>query len=492
MSKPKENQPNIIVLMAEQQRADTIHGLGCDWMITPNLDKLAAEGVAFTQAFCSAATCVSSRASFYTGRYPHNSGIYAFQNYNGALNWSHRLAEAGYYCTSIGKMHCGEKGGVHGFHEKIAEQGNKCSPWFKNHEGKREKSLWCKELEAAGFEPPLNLHNEMPDFYERLGAVVWSLPDEWHPDTWVAGKTVDWLERAQLEKPLFLHVGFLGPHDLFDPPRKYIDMYDDRDIPEPRQVEGEKAGMPKELFLNLDAMNNLSDKYDRSKQGSITAVQTKYATPERIRTMRKHYYANCTMIDEQIGRVMKKLEEKGLLDNAIVLFTSDHGESMYDHGLIYKGHMYDTVVNIPLIIRRSGEDKPGRRCPDLVSQLDAMQYLLDAAGVEAEDLDGISLKPVMEENTGHTRKYVFCEEGKSTLRMAPDLIAMIRSAEYKLIHYAGNHTGQLFDLSADPGETRNLWGKPEAVAIQADLTAELLDWLYRNLYKHRDLFARYR
>ncbi|MBN1671650.1 MAG: sulfatase-like hydrolase/transferase [Kiritimatiellae bacterium] len=492
MTPQASRRPNIILIMAEQQRADAMRCAGSDWMITPNLDKLAGEGVLFSRAFCSAATCVSSRASFYTGLYPHSTGIYAFQNYNGAQNWAHRLAGAGYRCVSIGKMHCGEKGAVHGFHEKIAEQGNKCGPWFKNRDGKREKCLWYKELEAAGLEPPLNLHNEMPDFYERLGAVVWSLPDAWHPDAWLGGKAVDWIEQSDVAQPLFLHIGFLGPHDLFDPPQTYIDMYDDRAIPAPQLAEGEKEGMPKALFLNLEAMNNFSGPYDRGKPGSITAVQTKHATPERIRTMRKHYYANCTLIDEQIGRILKALETKGYLANSIVIFSSDHGESMYDHGLIYKGHMYDTVVNIPLIIRRSNEGKPGRRRSDLVSQLDVVQYLLGEAGVDAADLDGVSLRPVLHEDARHTRTYVFAEEGKSTLRLDPDLIAMIRSEDWKLIHYTGNRTGQLFDLRADPGETRNLWGKPAAREAQAHLTAELLDWLYANLYKHRDLFAEHR
>jgi arylsulfatase A-like enzyme len=205
--------------------------------------------------------------------------------------------------------------------------------------------------------------------------------------------------------------------------------------------------------------------------------------------MRKHYYALCTLVDEQVGRIVAKLKDKGLYDDTIIIFTSDHGDNLFDHGLYYKGELYDTLTHIPLMIKSPEAVEPGRIVHDLVSHVDVAQYILEKAGVDSEDLDGISLAPVVESDAKHTRVYAFAEEGASGLRPEPDLIAMIRSETHKLVYFVGSENGQLFDLVDDPKETRNLWNKQEYSDIQAKLTRDLLDWLYGNLFKHRDLFV---
>ena len=474
-------RPNIILIDTDQQRADTIRYGGSDWMITPHLDELAKDGVLFSNAFCAGATCMSSRASFYTGLYPHTTGIVRFQRYTGAQNWTHRLREAGYRTVSIGKTHIA--GGRHGYDERIAEQGNKYSPDYKDGDGTvKRRARWVDDLAKAGFEPPLKIHESWPgDFWENLAAIEWPLPEELHPDRWMGDQAVEWIgDYEPGDEPLFLHIGLLGPHDLYDPPKRYIDLYDDADIPMPEVTEAELAGMPDEL-------------HETARRGAeitnITGIRKDRATPERIRRMRKHYFANVTLIDETVGRIVQALKDKGLYDDAVIVFTSDHGDHLFDHDLYYKGELYDTIVNIPLIVRAPGVSEPGRRVNDLTCHLDVAQTILACAGVDATDLEGMSLQPVLAEGAPHARRYVYAEEGASALRRAPDMLAMIRSDTHKLVYFSGGRTGQLFDLASDPGETINLWDRPEYAEVRHELTARLLDWLYRSLSRHADCYA---
>ncbi|HIG18355.1 MAG TPA: arylsulfatase, partial [Candidatus Handelsmanbacteria bacterium] len=208
-------RPNIIFITAEQQREDTISACGATWMQTPNLDALAGEGAVFDKAFAPAATCVSSRAAFYTGLYPHNSGIYGFQPSSGSLHWLPRLSEQGYHCVSIGKRHLPPTG----FDEYLAEHDNKCSLKIRG-----EDCDWIKAVHAAGYESPFDLHDTDPDFYDNLAAIVWPLPEELHPDIYMADRALEWLDVWDGRAPLYLHLGFLSPHDLYDPPQRFIDL----------------------------------------------------------------------------------------------------------------------------------------------------------------------------------------------------------------------------------------------------------------------------
>lgn len=465
------NRPNIIFISGEQQRYDTIRALGAEWMITPNMDALAAESMAFDQAFCPAATCVSSRSALYTGLWPHNTGIYGFDRASGRLHWLHRLREAGYHTASIGKTHLPGDG----FDESIAELGNK----YANVQAD-DPADWHRALSERGYEPPLDLNETDPDFYDRLGAIAWPLPEELHPDIWTADRALEWIDRWDGSQPFYLHFGFLSPHDLYDPPQRFIDQYDDADIPMPEVTAEELAGMPDELFAEQR----------RDEDGHhVTVIKASHATPERIRTMRRHYFASVTMMDEKLGQIVAKLKEKGLYDDAVIVYTSDHGDHLFDHGLYYKGELYDTIVRMPLLIRDPAGPGPQRRPDDLVSQLDVVQYMLERAGVKAGDLDGISLAPTVLEGAAHSREFVYAEEGATGLRPEPDLVAMVRTRTHKLIYFQGNHTGQLFDLVDDPGETHNRWADPYCQGVRAQLTAQLLDWLYTNTYHHRELFA---
>jgi len=472
-----DSRPNIILIETDQQRADTIRAAGCNWMQTPNLDRLAARGALFTNAFACAATCVASRAAFYTGRYPHSNGVWDFtstdRGYPVGLNWTHRLAAAGYHCCSIGKTHI-EAGG-HGYHERIAEQGNKCAPWFVDVNG-REESLWARELRGAGYDVPLDYHQTDPEYDNKLCAVEWPLPTEWHPDVWIPDRAVQWIDAWEGDNPIFLHLGILGPHDLYDPPQEYIDRYADVEIPLPRVTEDERAGMPACLW----ASNARFDQAD-----GVTAIRPSRATPDAIRRMRRHYYANVTLVDGALGRIMDALDRKGRLDEAVIIFTSDHGDHLGDHGLFYKGELYDTILKVPLIINDPQLRARGAVREDLVSQLDVAAYLLERAGADTEGLDGISLCPAILEGAPHARTAVIAEEGATGLRPEPAWLASIRTATHRLVVFPGGEEGQMFDLAADPGETINQWDNPACRDLRAQMTARLFEQICTDLHRHR-------
>lgn len=469
-------RPHIILISTDQQRADTIAAPGHAHMITPHLDALCRDGVAFTQAFAPAATCVSSRCAFYTGHYPHTTGVMGFDGYTGRQNWTHRLASAGYRCINIGKTHIG--GSHHGYHERIADQRNKAQPTFV--EDGVEPSLWARELRAAGHAPPNDLHHTVPNYDQYLTALPWSLPEEWHYDTWLGRKAVEHIRGLEADAgPRFLHIGFLGPHEPYDPCQRFIDLYEGREIPMPHVTDSERKGIPDELF---------SGRRFRDTQDDISAIKTPYVNEASVRRMRKHYYANVTQIDESVGRIIGVLKEKGIYENALILFTSDHGDHLLDHDLIYKGDLYDTVVNIPLLVKPPGGGN-GRACAALVSQLDAVQYLLQSAGVEAGDLAGKNLGPLLTGEVTAIREYAYAQEGSSkSLRPEPEVLTMIRSLDWKLIRFPDPNKGMLFDLRSDPGETRNLWDDPGAREARMRLGEALSSWQARSRWACRNLY----
>jgi arylsulfatase len=474
------HRKNIILISTDQQRADTLACLGHRHMITPNLDRLAGDGVAFSNAFACAATCMSSRCAFYTGHYPNTTGVMGFDAWTGRQNWVHRLRAAGYHCANLGKTHI--HGPNHGFHERIADQRNKAQPDFTD--ATTEPSLWATELRAAGFEPPVDLHQTVPDYDQYLTALPWALPEEWHYDTWMGRKAVEYIERWDpASGPRFLHIGFLGPHEPYDPCQRFVDMYAERDIPMPRFGPAARAGMPDALYASRRS-------YDAAEL-NLSSIRTACVNEASVRRMRRHYYANITQIDESIGRILAALKAQGLYENALILFTSDHGDHLLDHDLAYKGDLFDEVIKVPLIVKPAGR---GRTAVShaLVSQLDVARYLLEAAGVEADDLSGRTLRPLLDGSATAIRDYVYAQEGSTCLRPEPEVLTMIPSQEWKLVAFPDPAQGLLFHLADDPGETRNLWDDPAAREMRGRLAGELAAWLTRSRWRSRNLYAKAR
>ena len=472
-------RPNIILIMTDQQRFDTIGALGASWVATPNLDQLVREGVTFTNCHITGASCVPSRASLFKGYYPHTTGIIS-NNQNWQHSWVELLAAAGYHCASIGKMHTKPFDAKAGFHERyVIENKDRFldGRWFFDE--------WDKALASHQLrKPQRETYRLLQDYRERLGAFVWELPERLHSDVFVGDMACWWIERRPVDKPLFLQIGFPGPHPPYDPVPRALGAYVGRnDIPIPDPSPGELAALP----APLQHMRQHDAEVDHD-----SVVWSLSPTQDQLRRLWAHFGANVTMIDEKIGDILAALGKRGYLDNAVIIFASDHGDCMGEHGLIQKLCMYDCVTRTPLIIRSNGWSGGGR-IDDLCQLFDVGPTILELAGVEVPpDFEARSLSAALHGREWTPRRLVFCEQGPTPHMPDTKFITMVRSARHKLVHYAGADTGQLFDLLDDPVETRNRWHDAAYLGIRQQLSDAVRDWLIDSNCHTRNYSAAFR
>jgi arylsulfatase len=472
-----DDRPNIILIITDQQRFDTIRALGFPYMDTPNLDRLVEEGVAFTNCFIPAPSCVPSRASLFTGYYPHTTGILK----NGDTwrhSWVETLAESGYTCINIGKMHTVPFETPLGFHERYVVENKD-----RFLEGRYYFDEWDKAMHARGFvKQQRQLYRRRADYGERLGAFEWELPEDLHADVLVGGMATWWLEtKPQPEGPLFLEIGFPGPHPPYDPIPRYAEPYMSRDLPLPDVPEADVAGQPP-AFRAMRTHNTQVD------HDSI--VHQTNPTREQLHRQRAYYLANVTMIDEQVGRILKTLETRGYLENAVVIFTSDHGDALGDHGHSQKWTMYDIVTRVPTIVWAPGRFAGGRSLDGLCQMMDLGPTILELAGLEVPDsMEAMSLLPALAGDAWSGREVVFAEHGRDGILRETEFMTMVRSRDWKLVHFLDDDQGQLFDLVDDPEEQHNLWADPAAAQRRRVLLDLLREWRIRSAYRTRNWAA---
>ena len=469
------NRPNIILIMTDQQRADTIGALGAPWMQTPHLDRLAREGAAFRECFVTSPVCVGARASLFTGKYPH--GCQVFSNFHPwEPTWVAQLAGHGYHCVNIGKMHINPYDAPGGFHQRFMVE-NKDRPLFLEERDRAIYDEWDKALHARKLVKPsrYNRHAADPEGYKRaLGAFAWHLDADMHPDNFIGDTACWWIRDRKNKDPLFLQIGFPGPHPPYDPLPEALARYADTDIPVPEVSDEELAAQPraqKTLRDNMIDFNFDSVAWRRS------------VSREDLLRLRRHYAANVTMIDEQVGRILAALDERGYLDNALVVFTSDHADALGDHGHIQKWTMYDTVVRVPLLVwSKNLPVVPGIR-DELVQMFDIAPTVLEAAGRDVPaEFEARSLWGALSNRADHRpRDAVYAELARDHIQTGSEFILMRRDRKWKLVMYLDDTYGELYDLEADPGETRNLWEKPELRAHRDELVSGCQQWLAKGM-----------
>jgi arylsulfatase len=204
-----------------------------------------------------------------------------------------------------------------------------------------------------------------------------------------------------------------------------------------------------------------------------------------LRTLLAYYMANVTMIDEQVGRIMTRLEETGLLENSVVIFTSDHGDCLGDHGLVEKWTMYDQSVRVPLVVWSPERFQGGRQVSSLTQWFDIGPTVLELAGLEPpEKMEAQSLLPFLENDPqAEEREYVFSEHAQDLMLQDVDHSLMIRGKQYKLIEYIGKNDGQLFDLVKDPDELIDVWDSPDYENEKVKLRKALSEWFITSTVK---------
>lgn len=469
-------RPNIILIVTDQQRYDTIAALGFPYAVTPNLDRLAETGVVFSQCHVTAPSCVPSRASLFTGYYPHTTGILA----NGQRwqhTWVERLRDSGYRCVNVGKMHTIPYDADAGFSERYVVENKD-----RYLEGRWYFDEWDKALAANGLvKQQRETYRTRSDYRDSLGCFDWELPEALHSDSFVGNFAQWWVNTHPPAEPLFLQVGFPGPHPPFDPPARYSEAYERRNgLPDTRPSAEELATL--HPMLQEKRAHDVEVDHD-------SVVWSLDPTPEQMQRLWAHYLGNVTLIDEKVGELLKALEARGYLEDAVVIFTSDHGECLGEHGLIQKWSMYDAVTRVPTIVWSSANRfEAGRTVDGQCQWFDLGPTILELAGLAVPaDFEARSLLPALEgSGSWEPRPYVFCEQAGDVAMGGVEFITGVRSERWKLVHFKGSAEGQLFDLADDPGEVRNRWNDPACEEVRRELLDAMREWLIESNLRTRD------
>ncbi|MFD1511907.1 sulfatase [Halomarina rubra] len=461
------DSPNIVFVLTDQQRLDSIAALSDVDVDTPNLDRLATEGAAFTNCHVTAPSCAPSRASLFTGLYPHTTGIHR----NGdewRHGWVEQLSEAGYHCVNVGKMHTQPYETPMGFDERyvVENKDRYLSDRYYFDE-------WDKGLRARGLvKQQREQYREREDYDERLGAFRWELPAETQSDNFVGEFARWWVDtKPEPDGPLFLQVGFPGPHPPYDPTPAYAAEYLDRSFTIPPVTDDDLDGQPPPL-------HDLREHHADVDHDSV--VHRLDPTDEQRHRQRAFYYANVAMIDQQVGHLFDALEENGYLEDCIIVFASDHGDMLGDHGHSQKWTMYDESVRVPAIVWASDDSVvPGER-EGLCQLFDLGPTVLELAGLEPPEwMQATSLVPALTDASWTGRDVVFAEQAGDGILETP-YMTMVFDGQWKLVHFLDEPFGQLFDTVADPDETTNRWDDPDAMAAKRRLLGEFRDWRIRS------------
>ncbi|MCA8985596.1 MAG: sulfatase-like hydrolase/transferase [Planctomycetaceae bacterium] len=463
-------RPNIIFIITDQQRFDTIRALGFPYMETPHMDRLVKEGVTFTNCFITAASCAPARASLFTGYYPHTTGILK----NADLwrhSWVEKLAQSGYRCVNIGKMHSYPYDTPLGFHERYVVENKD-----RYLEERYYFDEWDKAVRIRGhIKQQRELYRLRPDYRQALGAFDWELPEDLHSDMFVGDMACWWLETKPRTEPLFLEIGFPGPHPPYDPIPRYAKSYLEKNLPLLEVTQEELDNQPEPL----KALRLHNHEVDHD-----SVVLDLHPSQEQRQRQRAYYLANVTMIDEKIGKILATLERQGYLENGVVIFTSDHGDCLTDHGHSQKWTMYDLITKMPLVVWGPGRIPGGRFIEGLCQQMDIGPAILELAGAKVPSgLEARSLLPAILGQEWQPRDYVYAEQAEDGILTDTQFMTMVRNRDWKLVHFLDETCGQLFDLQGDPHETNNLWFDRNYELQRRELLDELREWRIRSGYE---------
>jgi arylsulfatase A-like enzyme len=440
-----EARPNIIFIMSDDHAAHALSCYGSRINQTPNLDRLAREGIRLTNCFCTNGICAPSRATILTGKYSHLNGVKDNRDLFDAeqVTFPKLLRQAGYETAMIGKWHL--KSDPTGF------------------------DYWNILPGQGEYHDP-----EMIELGERkkLTGYVTDI---------ITDLSIDWIKSRKGDQPFLLLCHHKAPHRNWQPDEKHAHMYEDVDISEPETFNDDYAtrcDAARHQAMTIEHHFYESDTKGPPPEGLEGQALKKWKYERFI----KDYLRCVASVDDNVGRLLDYLEESGLADNTIVVYTSDQGFFLGDHGWYDKRFMYEEALRMPLLVRYPREIKPGSVSDAIVTNLDFAPTFLDYAGVTAPtDMQGVSMRPVL---AGHTpsdwrrsmyyRYYEYGDEGKGGWhRVRPHY--GVRTQRYKLIHFHDDEIDawELFDLRNDPHELKNVYDDASYVGVVDRLKAEL-------------------
>ena len=492
-----KSRPNILLITSDQQHWNTI-GKHFEEVKTPNLDRLADQGMLARRAYCPNPTCTPTRSSIITGQYASRHGAWVLGTKLPETTpvVGDLLQSEGYDCSLIGKAHfqpllsddrCPSieaypklrelefwrdfNGPYYGFNhiELARNHGDEC------HVG-QHYALW---MEEKGFS------NWRDHFQSNWGTIkfedekkntpqtgAWSLPQEYHTNSWITERSIQRMRNAKdEERPFFLWSSYFDPHPPYLVPEPWASMYNPSELTVPEVSPGEHDHSPQptrktqELNPDFDEFieEGISDHgfhshlHDRKELAADIAI----------------YYGMISFLDHHVGLLLDELDRLGLADNTMVIFTSDHGHYFGHHGLIAKGPFhYEDGIRVPFVARWPGRIPGAWESNSLISLVDLAPTILSATGIAIpSNMQGLDQLPVWEDNHQGIRKGAIVEYRPQPTTM---YLKTYINDRYKITVYLDRDDGELYDLTNDPGEVKNLWHDPGSLALRECLLREML------------------
>jgi len=451
-------RPNIVWLFSDDHAPNAIGAYGShlkDEKVTPNLDRLAGEGMIFDKAYVGNSICAPSRATLLTGKHSHLNGKYTNKgSYNHDQNQFQKvLQKSGYQTAMVGKIHL--NGAMQGFDywEVLPGQGKYTNPSFVTETGTTKYPGHSSDI--------------------------------------IANRALNWLKTGRNEKPFMLMVHFKAPHRNWHPAPRFIEAYKDRTFTEPDSLFDDYKGrgaaaqlqdmsiektmrIEKDLKVTHPEFSYRTKDYNSKERTGKELIKWKY------QAYMKDYLACIAGVDENIGRILNYLKDHDLDKNTIVMYSSDQGFYLGEHGWFDKRFMYEESFRTPLIVRWPGKVKPGTRNDDLVQNIDFAETFLDIANTEIPtDMQGKSLVPLLEGNTpSDWRKSLYYHyyeyPGAHSVRKHEG----VATKQHKLIKFYGKDVPngeewELYDLEKDPNEMNSEYNNPEYASIVKKMKSEL-------------------
>lgn len=454
-----ESPKNVVFILSDDHRYDFMGFTGkVPWLETPNLDRLAAEGAYFPNAYVTTALCSPSRASILTGLYSHTHTVVdnAAPDPGNLTFFPQYLQSAGYQTGFFGKWHMGN-------------HSDEPQPGFDHWESFRGQGVY--------YGPTLNINGERIEYDEET--YITDLLTE---------HAVNWLEGRDQEQPFFLYLSHKAVHSQFQPAQRHIDQHADDPIVYPPSFDSPRYGQT--VLPSKDAQGEPRRGRDyygdqrlpdwvKQQRESWHGVDYMYHGQIDFEEFFHRYTETLMGIDESIGAVLQFLEDNDLADDTLVIYMGDNGFSFGEHGLIDKRHFYEESAKVPLLVRWPQKLEGGAAIDALVQNIDIAPTILEAAGLQTPNhMQGNSFVPLMSRNEVPWRDRIFYEYyWEMDFPQTPTMFG-VRTERYKYIRYHGIwDTNEFYDLQADPNETQNLIDVPEHQDRITQLANEVYQWL---------------
>ncbi len=431
-------RPNILLVTTDQQRFDTIYAAGNRYIRTPHLNWLSHRGVRFDRCYSDAPVCMPARATMMTGRAGYHNDLttnsHSVQPIDSTTSLPGMLTQAGYQTRAQGKMHFYPRRKNYGFeHMELLEDYYRYMSKHPEYGVPADHGMGQNEMEPA----------------------ISTVSESYSLTHWTMERSVDFLETRDETRPFFLWTSFSNPHPPLDPCLHYWLQYKDAEVPPPVYGDwSEEAERVPPGFRAATSVLNSCDRFDEAL----------------IKDVRRAYYALITQIDYNLGRLFARMRELGVLDNTLILFTSDHGDLLGDHHIGAKGAFLEGSAHVPMLMRvpeaDASGDLQGQVSDALVTLADVYATCLGAAGVTPSDgyaIDGLDLREVA---VGERTRETFVGVSKQHY-------GVVQGA-YKYTYCAAGGSELLFDMVADPYEQHNLAGDAEFATVKADLREALV------------------